>query len=167
MVDNMKLLIISVLFLLVGIVMIPFTIYYSQSLMYSNHIHISLSDLGGTTISYKGSTGDKVVIKGYSTSTIKLYELNPPSGPIYLGQFEGNFSRSFSTLPFKQVVFEGGNYPANVTADILVYNTNFSGIGYTISGITILLGLILFLYNRALSSNKSLRKKSPRKVNKY
>lgn len=146
--------------------MIPFTIYYSATIVYSNHFHLSLSDLGGSTVSYKGSTGDKVIISGYSTSLIKIYALNPPGSAIYLGQFEGNFTRSFSATPFKEIVIEGGNYPANVTASIKVYNTNFSGTGYAISGIFLVLGLILLWYsfalsyNFALSSNKSKVKRS-------
>ncbi|AWR93930.2 hypothetical protein [Acidianus brierleyi] len=156
----MKLLLISVLFLLVGIIMIPFTIYYSNTTVYSNHFHLSLSDLGGSTVSYKGSTGDKVIICGYSTSSIKIIVLNPPLGGIYLGQFNGNFTTSFDATPFKQIVIEGGNYPANVTASIETYNTNFSGIGYTIAGIFLVLGLILLWYSYALSLNKSKIHKS-------
>ncbi len=140
--------------------MIPFTMYYSTTIVYSNHFHLSLSEGGGNTIPYKGSTGDKVVISGYSTSSINIYALNLPLGETYLGQFKGNFSKSFTVLPFKQILISGGNSPANVTANIKVYNTNFSGIGYTISGIFLVLGLILLWYSFVFTSNKSKIKKA-------
>ncbi|MDT7901439.1 MAG: hypothetical protein RRE78_06020 [Acidianus sp.] len=152
-----KLMLFTIAFLLLGIFMSFFTFLYSNSIVYCNHFKISLSDRGGISIPYKGSTGDEVVLLGYSNSTIKVLELNPPGGAILLGSFKGNFSKTFTALTFKCITFEGCNCPASVSAKIIVYNTSFSPIGYTIAGIFIFLGLIFLGYYKALSKSRNIK----------
>lgn len=152
-----KLMLVAIVFLLLGIFILFFTFLYSNSIVYCNHFKISLSDRGGTSIPYKGSTGDRVVLLGHSNSTIKVLELNPPAGAILLGAFKGNFSKTFTALTFKCITFEGCNCPASVSVKIIVYNTSFSPIGYTIAGIFIFLGLIFLGYYKALSKSRNIK----------
>lgn len=154
-----KLLLISLAFLIVGTLMIPLTFYYSNLVIYTKSFHIFLGERSGYSISFDGNLGDLAEIKGFSSSPVLIYEENPPEGGVYLGTFQGNFSKSFEVLPFKQILIEGGNYPSNVTAQIIVYNTDFSQVGYTISGLFISLGLILLGYYFALTRGNNKRRK--------
>jgi len=160
-----KLLIVSLTFFIVGTLMIPLTFYYSNLVIYAKSFHIFLGERSGYSISFNGNSGDLAEIKGFSSSPVLIYEENPPEGGVYLGTFQGNFSKSFEVLPFKQILIEGGNYPSNVTAQIIVYNTDFSQVGYTTSGLLISLGLILLGYYFALmkGNNNKIRKKGKNK----
>ncbi|BCU69962.1 hypothetical protein KN1_12590 [Stygiolobus caldivivus] len=152
------LLTISLLLLFFGVIMVPFTLYYSNSVVYEKSFHLFVGEKSGYTISFGGSPGDLAKIKGYSTYPVLVLQENPPYAGDYLGELKGNFSKTFYVMPFRELLIEGGNYPSNVTAEILVYNTDFSQTGYTISGVLIGLGLVLLAYNRALSKQESVKR---------
>ncbi len=149
-----KLLIVTIIFLIAGISMIFFTFFYSNTQVFYNHFKVPLSAEGGVTVLYKGSPGDRVVLVGYSNYTIKILEDIPPGRAIFLGNYTGNFSVAFTELNSRCISFEGTNCPANVIATIIVYNTSFSPLGYTISGILLGLGLILLGYYIALNKRR-------------
>ncbi|BCU66697.1 hypothetical protein HS7_01340 [Sulfolobales archaeon HS-7] len=145
----------SLIVLIVGIMFFPISLFIASEVIYTHEGKFLLSELGGTTFQLPISSGDKVVVKGNSSYYIKVVpEGLKPDTPNY---YNGSFSLVFISGregPYS-ITFEGTFKPANVSAEILVYNTSITQIGYPIGGLFTILGVILLLYYRVLKNSFS------------
>lgn len=143
-----KLILISLIFLIVGILSGYFSFYFSTTPYYTRTYSLSLSDLSGKTIPIPPIQG-KIVVKGYTNSSVKIEVVKE----IELIKFEnvsGSFSIESNDPNANEIVIINGIYPSNISLQVEIYNYFYQQLFIIISGIFIVLSLILFAYSRVL-----------------
>lgn len=143
-----KLILISLIFLIVGIISGYFSFYFSTTPYYTRTYSLSLSDLSGKTIPIPPIQG-KIVVKGYTNSSVKIEVVKE----IELIKFEnvsGSFSIESNDPNANEIVIINGIYPSNISLQVEIYNYFYQQLFIIISGIFIVLSLILFAYSRVL-----------------
>ncbi|QIW22724.1 hypothetical protein EWF20_00095 [Sulfolobus sp. S-194] len=145
----MKLLYISLFFVVLGILIIPITYFVSNEVVYATNFDRTLSDLGAYTISIPQYQGE-LVVKGYTNSSITI-EVLKYLKLIKSEEVNGNFTFSLTDKGANAIFLHNSYNPAHVYLFIKIINSGFQGIGDTIASLLIVIGLILLGYYRVLS----------------
>ncbi|WP_338604371.1 hypothetical protein V6M85_06290 [Sulfolobus tengchongensis] len=149
----------SLAILIIGVSILSFTYFYSSLVVYKMQDEFSLAEASAQGFSIHVREYDTISIEGTSSNPVDIYiiGLEPQqvaSGVnsfhiIYTSPISGNLYIQFRTLPYTNLT--------SISFTIEVFNSWFSGIGYTSSILFIIIGLIVMGYYLQIRSGKGRR----------